>query len=131
MIRRTSSHRPERRTANGRIAFTTFKGLPGVGLPRKAFKGDTGDGRRTRNRELTGVTLNWEDVCDQRERVVTGRITDDTLPNGPVEHRIEYRAPFDPVTVNTPTRPLGAFSVNRIAANGPYNNDRRIHELEP
>ena len=84
--------------AAGRIVFTPSKGLPGVGLPRKAVKGDTSYDLRTPASERTGIALGWEDVRGLTEGVVTRRVTDDTLPGGPggpAERRIEYHAPFD------------------------------------
>ena len=105
--------------ANGRIVFTPSKGLPGIGLPRKAVKGDTSYSLRIPaptpgtlssglseavhdDREAgpatvqTGIALGWEDIRDLPEgAVVTRRITDDTLPGGPVERVITYHAPFD------------------------------------
>ena len=80
---------------NGRIVFTVSKGLPGVGLPRKARKGDTAYGLCTPDTDRSGIALGWEDIRDLREGIVTRRVTDDTLPGGPVERTIEYHAPFD------------------------------------
>ena len=102
--------------ANGRIVFTPSKGLPGVGLPCKAVKGDTSYSLRIPNDRhdtfrdsrsgsqrpggapatvQTGIALGWEDVRDFPEgAVVTRRITDDTLPNGPTTREIVYHAPF-------------------------------------
>ena len=80
--------------ANGRIVFTASKGLPGVGLPRKAVRGDTSYDLRTPAGERTGVALGWEDVRGLTEGTITRRVIDDTLPGGPVERRIEYHAPF-------------------------------------
>ena len=79
----------------GRIVFTVSKGLPGVGLPRKARKGDTVYGLRSPANARSGAALGWEDIRDLQQGVVTRRITDDTLPGGPVERTIEYHAPFD------------------------------------
>ena len=105
--------------ANGRIVFTPSKGLPGIGLPRKAVKGDTsytlrtpedrhapsgtsGAVHDTQAQETdpatpqTGIALGWEDIRDLPEgAVVTRRITDDTLPDGPTTREIVYHAPFD------------------------------------
>ena len=84
--------------ANGRIVFTASKGLPGVGLPRKAVKGDTSYGLRTLGTpaaDRTDIALGWEDIRHLSEGVVTRRIVDDTLRSGPIERRIEYSAPFD------------------------------------
>ena len=82
---------------NGRIVFTASKGLPSVGLPRKAAKGDTAytlsapsDVRSNRS----NTALGWEDINDLHEGVITRRIADDTLPGGPIARKIEYHAPF-------------------------------------
>ena len=104
--------------ANGRIVFTPSRGLPGIGLPRKAVKRDTsytlripdtrhapsktsGAGAVHDTQETdpaipqTGIALGWEDVRDLPEgAVVTRRITDDTLPGGPTTREIVYHAPF-------------------------------------
>ncbi len=80
---------------NGRIVFTVSKGLPGVGLPRKARKGDTSYSLRAPGITCSDIALGWEDVCDLDDGVVARRITDDTFPGGPVERTIEYHAPFD------------------------------------
>ena len=82
--------------ANGRIAFTVSKGLPGVGLPRKAVKGDTAWTLRRPGRDVQADTaLGWEDLRDLRAGVISRRILDDTLPGGPVERVVEYHAPFN------------------------------------
>ena len=82
--------------ANGRIVFTVSKGLPGVGLPRKAVKGDAAWTLRRPDGVIRSDTaLGWEDIRDLRAGVISRRILDDTLPGGPVERVIEYRAPFD------------------------------------
>ena len=81
--------------ANGRIVFTASKGLPGVGLPRKAAKGDTSYSLRTGDTDRTDIALGWQDVRDLSEGTVTRRIKEDTLPWGPIERHIEYSAPFD------------------------------------
>ena len=64
---------------NGRIVFTSSKGLPGVGFPRKAKKGETG----------------WEDIKDMKTGTVERTIEDNTLPGGTVTRTIVYKAPFD------------------------------------
>ena len=82
--------------AAGRIVFTVSKGLPGIGLPRRATRGDTSwTLRRPGGVTESDTALGWEDVRGRREAVITRRITDDTLPGGPVERLVEYRAPFD------------------------------------
>ena len=68
---------------NGRIVFTSSKGLSGVGLSRKG-KGYRG------NREI-----GWQDVANMESGTVENVIMDDTLPGGPVERTITYEAPFD------------------------------------
>ena len=55
---------------NGRIVFTSSKGLPGVGFARKE----------------------WDEIKGQPS--ATRTVTDTTLPTGPVERTIEYIAPF-------------------------------------
>ncbi len=79
------------------------KGLPGVGFPRKAVKGDTSYTLRTPDRQSAhpdddaqtgstqaGISLGWEDIRDLPEGTVTRRITDDTLPGGPTDLDITY-----------------------------------------
>jgi hypothetical protein len=56
----------------GRIVFTASKGLPGVGFTRPE----------------------WNATKDLQSGTVTRTITDTTLPTGPVEHTLEYTAPF-------------------------------------
>ena len=81
--------------ANGRIVFTASKGLPGVGLPRKAAKGDTSYSLRTPETDHTDIAVGWEDIRHLSEGTITRRVFDDTLPGGPLERTIEYHAPFD------------------------------------
>lgn len=60
--------------AKGRIAFTNNRSMTGVGFTKKE----------------------WEHMKDAPAgKVFTRRISDDTLPGGPVERTIEYVAPFD------------------------------------
>ena len=80
--------------ANGRIVFTVSKGLPGVGLPRKAIKGDTSYTLDVPTRHETNVALGWEDVRDLEAGTIRRRITDKTQLGGPVRRHIEYIAPF-------------------------------------
>ena len=85
--------------ANRRIVFTVSGACPGGGLPRKAVPGDTAYDLHTPDHERTDTALGWEGIRDLRAGVVTNvvtrRITDDTLPGGPVERTLEYHAPFD------------------------------------
>ena len=81
--------------AGGRIVFTPSKGLPGVGLPRRAVKGTTNYGIVTPSQEEENISLGWEDIRDLKEGTVTRRIQDDTMPGGPIERTIRYEAPFD------------------------------------
>lgn len=83
---------------NGRIVFTPSKGLVSVGLPRKARKSDLAEGTYygiqspTRNEQQ--IALGWEDIQNMTEGTVTKTFMDDTLPGGPVQRTIEYKAPF-------------------------------------
>ncbi len=80
--------------ANGRIVFTVSKGLPGVGLPRKARKGDTSYELKTPSGLSSNIALGWEDIKRLEVGAVRREIMDDTLPGGPVQRVIEYVAPF-------------------------------------
>ncbi len=57
--------------ANGRIVFTPSKGLPGVGLPRKALKGDTNYTQTTPEGTKDGISLGWEDIRGRSAGFVT------------------------------------------------------------
>lgn len=61
--------------ANGRIVFTTNRSLTGVGFDRKKWENEVKDA--------------------PAGKVFPHKITDDTMPGGPVERIIEYVAPFD------------------------------------
>lgn len=63
--------------ANGRIAFTTNKGLSGVGFSREEWCYD----------------VKGPDA--PAGRVFSRTVMDDTQPGGPIERTIEYLAPFD------------------------------------
>ena len=80
--------------ANGRIVFTVSKGLPGVGLPRKATRGDTSYTLDTHGRQATNIALGWEDIQGLETGTIRRRIVDNTQPGGPVRRHIEYVAPF-------------------------------------
>ncbi|MCY3837227.1 MAG: hypothetical protein OXH09_01000 [Gammaproteobacteria bacterium] len=80
--------------ANGRIVFTASKGLPGVGLPRKAVRGDTSYTINTPNRQGNGVALGWEDVADIEAGTIIREVTDQTEPGSPIRRQIEYETPF-------------------------------------
>ena len=79
----------------GRIVFTVSKGFPGVGLARKAAKGNTAYTLRSPGDVRSDTALGWDDVRGLPEGIIIRRITDDTLPSGPIERLIEYNAPFD------------------------------------
>jgi len=83
---------------NGRIVFTPSKGLVGVGLPRKANKKDPDTGTHyaihTPDRSESNIPLGWEDIQHLTEGTITKTTMDDTLPGGPTEKAIDYRAPF-------------------------------------
>ena len=107
----------------GRIVFTISKGLVGVGLARKAKKGDTlcqiknppaeikdhwldwcadnisdKNGQffiNTDNWQTESKVIGWEDVQTLDHAIIERIIQDDTVPNGPIERIIQYVAPFD------------------------------------
>lgn len=78
---------------NGRIIFTVSKGLTGVGLPRRAARGDVPSKIMVNGVEEERA-IGWEDVIDMNEGEIHRTIIDDTMPGGPVERTIIYRAPF-------------------------------------
>lgn len=82
----------------GRIVFTPSKGLVGVGLPRKARPSDLKDGThyaiQSPDQTTESVALGWEDIQHLQEGRVFKTYIDDTLPGGPTERTIEYKAPF-------------------------------------
>ena len=80
--------------ANGRIVFTASKGLPGVGLPRKAVKGDTSYALDTSAYQEANVALGWEDVRQLETGTIRRRTRNNTLPGGPFQRWIDYVAPF-------------------------------------
>ena len=79
---------------NGRIVFTASKGLPGVGLPRKAISGDTSYTIETPTHQATNTVLGWEEIRDLETGTIRRRVTDNTQPGGPIQRWIEYVAPF-------------------------------------
>ena len=83
---------------NGRIVFTPSKGLVGVGLPRKASKKELGEGTHYRvnapDNKQQNTALGWEDIQHLTEGSVYKTYIDDTLPGGPTERTVEYKAPF-------------------------------------
>ena len=80
--------------ANGRTVFTASKGLPGVGLPRKAIRGDTSYSIRTPNHQASATALGWEDVADLQAGTITREVIDHTQVGGPIRRCIEYVPPF-------------------------------------
>jgi len=111
--------------ANGRIVFTTSKGLAGVGLPRKPGKKDEPctlihpDGRRESKR------LGWDDVMPRSTEngigkpqladgtVIERMILDDTQPGGPINRIIRYTAPFTLADREADYRVAWAFFQNK------------------
>jgi len=81
--------------AAGRIVFTASKGVPGVGLARKALKTDTVYDLRAPGAMRTDTVLGWEDVRNLRAGIITRRVIDSTLPGRPLERVTEYHAPFE------------------------------------
>ncbi|MDF9776711.1 Eco57I restriction-modification methylase domain-containing protein [Pseudomonas baetica] len=88
--------------ANGRIVFTTSKGLSGVGLPRKSGKRDAECTLRLPDASSSSTRrLGWEDVQpkDGQPQIPDGTIIerpilDDTQSGGPVQRTVQYIAPF-------------------------------------
>ena len=78
---------------NGRIVFTVSKGLTGVGLPRKARKTDCPCKIIVDGFEEERI-IGWEDIADLPQGEIHRTITDDTIPGGPIERTIIYKAPF-------------------------------------
>ena len=79
---------------NGRTVFTASRGLPGVGLPRKAVRGDTSYAVETPNDQASATALGWEDVASLQVGTITREVIDHTQPYGPTHRRIVYEAPF-------------------------------------
>ena len=80
--------------AKGRIVFTVSKGLPGIGLPRKAIRGETSFAIQTPERQAAKTALGWEDVADLETGTITRDVIDNTQPGGPIHRRVTYEAPF-------------------------------------
>jgi hypothetical protein len=72
---------------HGRIVFTVSKGLPGVGLSRTKARGDS-------NPCWNDVRHLSEEAGYTGDETVTQVVTDDTLPGGPREKTITYKAPW-------------------------------------
>ncbi|WP_048438816.1 N-6 DNA methylase [Caenimonas sp. SL110] len=85
---------------NGRIIFTSSKGLVGVGMPRKGAAKTPKTRIRTPDGKVREGTLGWEDLYKDGEwlvpdgTVITQWVTDDTLPGGPRTVERRYVAPF-------------------------------------
>ena len=94
--------------ATGRIVFTASKGLPGVGLPRKADPKDTSYTLQTPSSTRTGLSLGWEDIRNLPDATITRTILDDTLPTAaPTNAPSPTKPPSTAPTANTTTTPLG------------------------
>ncbi len=78
----------------GRIIFTASRGLPGVGLPRKAVKSETPCKIIINGEIVEEKPLGWEDIIDMSGGEIHRTIIDDTTPEGPIERTIIYKAPF-------------------------------------
>lgn len=90
---------------HGRIAFTSSKGLTGVGLPRTARRADLEVGITYALHDVapaiagqpataTGLALGWEDIQHLTAGTVTKTFPDDTQPGGPTQRTLTYHAPF-------------------------------------
>ena len=72
----------------GRIVYTKNSGgLPGVGLARKAKRGDP-------NPSWSDVEHMSEEAGYTGDETITQTMIDDTLPGGPRETTITYHAPW-------------------------------------
>ena len=111
--------------ASGRIVFTASKGLPGVGMPRKAISGDTCYGLISPSKHERHIELGWEDVRELREGVVTRRVLDETRPGDPQWRTIEYHAPFDRCDRETDYRIAWEEFERRLSHSEVRNGDLR------
>ena len=102
--------------ANGRIVFTPSKGLPRVGLPRRAIKGEASYTVHTPNGSQASIALGWEDVRHLRSATIVRRVTDDTLPSGPTDRTVEYHAPFDRCDREADNRQAWQAFASRLAS---------------
>jgi len=101
--------------ANGRIVFTASKGLTGVGLSRKAARGDSPCTLRHPDGTEESKPLGWEDVRDLPPGYeIIRTVMDDTLPSGPREKQITYVAPFDRCDRETDYRQAWAVFEERM-----------------
>ena len=78
--------------ASGRIVFTPSKGLPGVGLPRKAINDDRSYTLTTPEETQENVALGWEDA--RRKRAVSIAQNTAVGQGGSLACR-HYASPFD------------------------------------
>jgi hypothetical protein len=104
----------------GRIIFTISKGLPSVGLPRKAIR-NTPDVTITGpdGRSKTGKH-GWDDIRQMQEAgtlpaggIVTTTVQDDTQPGGPQTRARSYTAPFALASREADYRIAWAFFANQ------------------
>ena len=85
---------------NGRIVFTSSKGLVGVGLPRKGSRGTPRTRIETPDGKVREGNFGWEDLYKDGAFVVPDGtvvkqwVVDDTLPGGPRTVERRYVAPF-------------------------------------
>lgn len=82
---------------NGRIVFTTNKGLSNVGLPRVSSASDHAAGitYTINGTPCTEKGLGFEDVKDMKEGTITKTFPDDSMTDGePVMRTVTYKAPF-------------------------------------
>lgn len=77
--------------ANGRITFTNNRSLTGVGFTRPEWE-NAGAVQPIKRGDAP-----WDGIMKHAPAayVFARTITDDTMPGGPVQHTIEYAAPFD------------------------------------
>ena len=104
--------------ANGRIVFTPSKGLPGVGLPRKAIKGDTSYRMKAPRTIEESTTVGWEDVCDDLDGTIVRLPKGTRTTERPAtlcrhdQHAAVYCAPFDSGDREIDYRSYGSITKN-------------------
>ena len=81
--------------ANGRIAATNRTTGVVAKIPLIAQKSDTRWSIRSNARKETNIELGWNEVKQLNDGTVSVGIVDNTLPTGPIERTIEFKAPFE------------------------------------
>ena len=80
--------------SNGRIIRTANKGSVPINVPLKAINGDDRWSIQSPGRSESNISLGWEEIKNLKEGKISVGLIDDTLPGGPVNRTIEFKAPF-------------------------------------